>query len=454
MKQLATLDLRDLDRMGGGGTATVHRSGTGSERGLGPTSPTVAIVGLGYVGLPMALSFHAAGCSVIGIDVDPARRAAIEAGAVDLWGADLHRLEEARSSQTFVVDDDARILAAADAVFICVPTPIDRHQTPDTRALARACDAVVANARAGQVIALTSTTYVGCTREMLVEPLAGRGLEAGRDLFVAFCPERISPGDACDLKSVTRVVGGATPACGLVAAAVVGLAADSVHPVSSLEAAELTKLVENTFRAVNIALANEFADAAGVVGVDAIEVLDAAASKPYGFMSFTPGPGVGGHCIPCDPHYLLWGLRAERASAPLIERAMGALAARPTRVVERAVTVLGERGIAVDGARVLIAGVAYKPKVADIRESPALAIAALLRRRGAVVSAHDPLLQGVVLDDHGMGLPLLSEVDPAQFDLAIVHTLHPGHDSGWLADLPAVLDATYRLAPAVNVSRL
>lgn len=256
-----------------------------------------------------------------------------------------------------------------------MPTPVDRHLVPDLGALSAACASVVEHAVPGQLLMLTSTTYVGTTRDLLVEPLTARGFVVGEDIFVAFSPERIDPGNARHTQDTTpRVVGGTGRETTDRAAAVLARTAPSVHVLPSPEAAEMTKLWENTFRAVNIALANEFAENCRTLGIDPIPVIEAAATKPYGFMPFYPGPGVGGHCIPCDPHYLLWQLRAERTASPVIEAAMTAIAGRPGMVVRRVRELLGERGLATVGARVLVVGIAYKPGVADLRESPALEI--------------------------------------------------------------------------------
>ena len=413
---------------------------------------TVAVVGLGYVGLPTALSLAEAGVRVLGLDVSAARIADVHAGRVDLLPADHDRLTHVAGTGLLALGTDPAALAAADAVVVCVPTPVDHHLVPDLTALTAACATVVAHARPGQTLVLTSTTYVGSTRDLLVAPLAARGLVAGRDVAVAFSPERIDPGVADHVPERTpRVIGGVTPDCARRAREVLAPSSASVHTVSSPEAAEMTKLLENTFRAVNIALVNEFAGVARHLGVDIREVVDAAATKPYGFMAFRPGPGVGGHCIPCDPHYLLWQLRSGAVSAPLTETAMGAIAARPHTVVERARSVLADRGRALAGARVLVLGVAYKPGVADVRESPALTILDDLRRAGADVAYTDPLVpqvrlaDGAVLAAHTGG-----HLTTGPWDLVLTHTLHPGDDLAWLdaPGAPPVLDAAYALPVA------
>jgi UDP-N-acetyl-D-glucosamine dehydrogenase len=404
---------------------------------------TFAVVGLGYVGLPTALSLLDSGARVVGLDASRSRLEAIRAEDVDLLPADQRQLHAQLQASSLELTEDAGRLAAAETVIVCVPTPITEHQAPDLGALQSACRTVVANARPGQTIILTSTTYVGCTRDLLVTPLAERGLQPGRDVCVAFSPERIDPGVADHVPATTpRVVGGLTAECTRRASAALTRTCPTVHPVSSCEAAEMTKLLENTFRAVNIALANEVAEIAGHLGLSAREVIDAAATKPYGFMPFYPGPGVGGHCIPCDPHYLLWQLRADRFASPLISTAMTEIAVRPRRVVARLHELLAARGVPMQGARVHVVGVTYKPGVADVRESPALEILRECVAAGADVSYTDEQVPQLQVDD----LLLSSVAAPdVQADAVLLHTLHPGSDVAWLADHEIVLDATFRL---------
>lgn len=404
----------------------------------------VAIVGLGYVGLPTALAYHASGCRVLALDASPRRLGAIVAGDADLLDSDRVRLSRAIGDDGFRLSDDPTELAAAAAVVVCVPTPVDHQQVPDLAALRAACATVVAAARPGQLLMLTSTTYVGCTHDLLEQPLRERGLVVGRDVFVAFSAERIDPGNAgFAQEDVPRVVGGATPQCEEEGARLLARYAARVHRVSSLASAEMTKLLENTFRAVNIALANEFADICTALGVPVTEVIDAASTKPYGFMPFYPGPGVGGHCIPCDPHYLLWQLRALRIDAGVITEAMTQIASRPRHVVDRVRDVLGRAGRGTLGARVLVIGVTYKADVADLRESPALEIIDELLALGADVQ---------YVDTHAPTLRLPSGAiratlpDPVAFDpdLVLVHTRHRDADLSWLGADRLVLDGTYR----------
>jgi nucleotide sugar dehydrogenase len=404
---------------------------------------SVVVVGLGYVGLPTALGLLDAGLTVRGVDISTDRLAAIVNRSVDLLDEDHERLASALACDDFRIGSDLDALALADAVVIAVPTPVDRYLTPDLRALQSATQAVVERARAGQLILLTSTSYAGTTRDLLIKPLQEKGFRVGQDLWVAYSPERIDPGVPQHTQRTTpRVVGGETAECTEQAKQLLSLLTDTVYPLSSPEAAELTKLYENTFRAVTLALANEFADICGTLGLDPIEVTNAAATKPYGFLALYPGPGVGGHCIPCDPHYLIWRLRRERRSAPVTEQALASIARRPGVVADRAAQVLSDEGLGVGGARVLVVGVSYKPGVEDVRESSALEIIRLLRGRGADVSYHDPLIPEIRLED---GVRLYSESRPAQeWDLVILHTLHPGTDYDWAAGLPRVLDGTYR----------
>jgi nucleotide sugar dehydrogenase len=416
---------------------------------LSPYSPStqpfdVAIIGLGYVGLPTALTFHAAGARVLGIDVSTARLKAIHAEDVDLLDSDRVRLGAALQSDGLELTADVSRLGEAAAVIVCVPTPVTEHLAPDLRALADACATVVEHAVPGQCLILTSTTYVGCTADLLVNPLVAKGFVIGTDLHVAFSPERIDPGnDRHAHEDVPRVVGGVTDRCTAAAVKALSRCTDNLHQVSSAEVAEMSKLLENTFRAVNIALANEFANASRTLDIDVMEVIEAAATKPYGFMPFYPGPGAGGHCIPCDPHYLLWQLKPERVSMPVVENAMWAIAGRPGHVVDRVREVLSDHGKGLRGSSVLILGVAYKPGVGDLRESPALEIIEGLLAAGADVSFHDQLITEVTLDGH-----TLTSVDPAEaeVDIVVAHTPQRGAEFTWRNPDQLILDTTYRMA--------
>jgi len=411
---------------------------------------TVAVVGLGYVGLPTAIALRGAGARIIGIDISAERLEQIRAGAAELLPVERDELRSHLQGEGFVLSESVAALAAADLVLICVPTPVDARRRPDAAVLRRACAGVVRHARAGQTIVLTSTSYIGATRELLVEPLAARGLAAGEDVFVAFAPERIDPGVAEHTqRSTPRVIGAVSETCFRRAAELLRHTCERLHRVSSPEAAEMVKLYENTFRAVNIALAFEIAEACRAHRLDPVEVTRGAASKPYGFLAHLPSAGVGGHCIGVDPHYLLHPLRERGHAASLAEEAMRKLDGRPRHVVWRAHEMLVQEQRALARARVLVVGIAYKPGVADSREAPGLEIVRRLREEGAQVDFHDPLVPRIELDGE-----LLEGVDPdprrdpsgfgpEDYDLVIVVTVHPGSDYGWLRRCRAVLDCTY-----------
>ncbi len=411
----------------------------------------VAVVGLGYVGLPTAIALRGAGARIIGIDVSQRRLQEIRDGEAELLDSEQGALSHYLDGEGFVLTERIDALDAADLVLICVPTPIDELRRPQPEILRRACASVVEHARAGQTFVLTSTTYVGTTRELLVAPLEERGLRVGEDVFVAFAPERIDPGVVEHEQLRTpRVIGAVSETCFRRASQLLRHTCLALHRVSSPEAAEMVKLYENTFRAVNIALAFEIGEACKTLALDPIEVTDAAATKPYGFMAHYPSAGVGGHCIGVDPHYLLHPLREHGRPAAMAEEAMRKVAGRPRHVVWRAHELLVEAGGRLADARVLVVGASYKPGVADSREAPAGEIIERLREEGAHVDYHDPLVGELRVGDQ-----LLESVDPdprrdasgfgpEDYDLAIVVTIHPQYDYGWLARCRAVLDCTYR----------
>ena len=418
---------------------------------------TVAVVGLGYVGLPTAVALRNAGARVIGIDASESRLAAIREGRAELLDSELEDLERHIAEEAFVLTPSPDAVSLADLVLICVPTPIDAGRRPEPTLLRAACASVVAHARAGQTFVLTSTTYVGCTRELLVEPLAARGLQAGEDVFVAFAPERIDPGVAeHEQLGTPRVIGAVSERCFRNAAALLRHTCRELHQVSSPEAAEMVKLYENTFRAVNIALAFEIGEACRTFALDPVEVTEAAATKPYGFMAHYPSAGIGGHCIGVDPHYLVHPLRERDRPAPLIELALGKVAGRPRHIVWRAHEEMVAAGRRLRDSRVLVVGASYKPGVADSREAPSLEIIRRLGEEGAQVDYHDPLVPEL-----SIGGETIRTVDPdprrdkagfgpEDYDLTIVITVHPGHDYGWLRRCELVLDCTYR-TPAGGV---
>ncbi len=362
----------------------------------------LAVIGLGYVGLPLAIAFVEAGLTVEGIDVSPGRVAELNAGRSPIDDISDERLAAALAGGLRVVGTDDARPADADAVFVCVPTPITGTKDPDLGPVLEAASFIGKTLRAGQLIVLQSTTFPGTTTGPFREALEAGGLTAGRDFDLAFAPERVNPGDpASSSRAVPRLVGGLTPAATTRAAALLRTINDRVVEVSSPDAAEMAKLLENTFRNVNIAFVNNLALLCERMGLDVWEVIDAAATKPFGFMRFTPGPGVGGHCIPVDPYYLSWRAREFDFTDRFIELAGDINFAMPRHVVDLAAEALNERSLALKGARVGVLGVAFKPDVHDHRNSPAAAVLALLAARGGEIRYHDPLVARFK-DDDGM----------------------------------------------------
>jgi len=410
----------------------------------------VAVVGLSYTGLPCAIALRRAGLRVLGIDSSATRLYDIRSGRAEALDVEREDLREHLGGEDFMLTDAHDELHRADAVLICVPAILDAQRRPSMEALRGACAAVVRHARAGQTLVLTSASYVGCTRELLIDPLEQRGLRVGQDVFVAFSPERLDPGVAEHEQPCTpRVVGGADEACFAHASQLLGPICQSLHRVSSPEAAEMVKLYESTFRAVNIALAFEIADACRLQRLDPVEVSEAAASKPFGFMAHRPSAGVGGHGVGIDPYYLLAPLRERGRPVALAEEAMRTVAARPGYVAMRAHELLLLSGQRLRDARVLVVGAAYKPGVADCCGTPAVEIISSLAAEGVQVEYHDPLVPTLRVDGEDMysvdpdPRRDASGFGPEDYDLVILLTTHPSHDYGWLRRCAEVLDCTY-----------
>ena len=415
---------------------------------------SVGVIGLGYVGLPLAVAFAREGCEVIAVDVDARKIEAIREGRSYIEDVASEQLREA--SANIQASSRYAPLAKADAVVVCVPTPLTRNREPDLGPLIDCARSLAEVLQRDQLVVLESTTYPGTTRERLAPLLEESGLAAGRDFHLAFSPERVDPGRTdFTLRNTPKLLGALTDACAERAEALYGVICDSVIRVSSPEAAELAKLLENIFRSVNIALVNELAMLTDRMGIDVWEVVEAAATKPYGFMRFEPGPGMGGHCLPVDPFYLSWRAREFDMSTEFIELAGKVNQQMPYHCVAKAQRALNDSGLPVKGARVTVLGVSYKPGVADIRDSPALKILELLRASGAEVSYHDP------------HVPALSELDLssvaledalADADLTLIVTAHPSVDHELVArrarlvvDLRGVTRAA---ADAGNIVRL
>jgi UDP-N-acetyl-D-glucosamine dehydrogenase len=398
---------------------------------------SIGIVGLGYVGLPLAVAFAEAGQDVVGVDIDHARVTALAEGRSPIEDVSDERLQGVRERCRF--STRYRDLYETEAILVCVPTPLTRNREPDLGPLLSSARALADVVSRDQVVVLESTTFPGTTREHLVPLLEESGLRAGQDFALAFSPERVDPGRTDHtMRTTPKVVGGLTPRCTERAAAVYSQVCDEIVRVSTPEVAELSKLLENIFRSVNIALVNELAILADRMGIDVWEVIDAAATKPYGFMRFDPGPGMGGHCLPVDPFYLAWKAREYDLAMEFIELAGKINQTMPAFCVEKIERALNDDRKPVRGSRVLLLGVAYKAGVGDVRESPALKITRLLRERGADVRYHDPHVPE--LPEYELrSLPLDEALDG--IDLAVIVTAHPGVDHGRVVEqAPQVLD--------------
>jgi UDP-N-acetyl-D-glucosamine dehydrogenase len=390
---------------------------------------SIGIVGMGYVGLPLAVGFAEAGFDVIGVDVDQGKIGSLREGRSHIEDIPDTRLGAVRERLLFTTRFVE--LHEAEAILVCVPTPLTRNREPDLGPLLGASRALAGVIKAGQLVVLESTTFPGTTREHLVPLLEESGLQAGEDFNLAFSPERVDPGRTdYTLRNTPKVVGGLTQACTDRAVEVYGRVCDHVVPVSTPEVAELSKLLENIFRSVNIALVNEMAMLADRMGIDIWEVIDAAATKPFGFTRFDPGPGMGGHCLPVDPFYLTWKAREYDMSTEFIELAGKVNQNMPYFCLEKIERTLNDAGKAVKGSKVLVLGVAYKAGTSDMRESPALKIVDLLIDRGANVAYHDPFVPDI--GRHGLTSTELGD-NVESCDLAIIVTAHPGVDHGAIA---------------------
>ena len=402
-----------------------------------------SVIGLGYVGLPLAMELCEAGFTVVGYDVSERVCTLLMRGDSHIQDIPAAQVAKHVKSGKFLATTDASKLAGVDTVSIAVPTPLAKTRDPDMSFVLSASATVAEHSHKGMLIVLESTTYPGTTRELLQPRLEERGLTVGEDVFLAFSPERVDPGNPVyHTKNTPKVVGGITPACNAVATAFYESTIDVVVPVSSPEAAELVKLLENTFRSVNIGLVNEMAIVCDRLGVDVWEVIDAAATKPFGFMKFTPGPGIGGHCIPLDPHYLAWKMRSLNYKTRFIDLASEVNSAMPDYVVEKISWALNDDRKSVKGSKVLVLGVAYKRDIDDMRESPALDVMRLLEERGAHVVYHDPHVPSFREDGHEMHGVALTDALLADMDAVVVITDHKSVDYQRVVDKAAlVVDA-------------
>jgi UDP-N-acetyl-D-glucosamine dehydrogenase len=399
-------------------------------------SALVGVVGMGYVGLPLAVEFAEAGYDVLG--VDPLKN------KVDLLNSGKSYIPDVPTEQVAPLVAAGKLRASTnyadlqpmDAVLICVPTPLRKTKDPDMSYIYAATDSLAPYMHRNMVIVLESTTYPGTTEEVIVPRLTGEnGLKVGEDVFIAFSPERVDPGNKVyQTRNTPKVVGGMTPACVEMVTELYGKAIDTIVPVSSPKTAEMVKLLENTFRSVNIGLVNEMAIMCDKLGVNVWEVIDAAASKPFGFMPFYPGPGLGGHCIPIDPLYLSWKLKAMNYTARFIELASEVNASMPEYVITKVMDALNDEGKAVRGSKIAVLGIAYKKDIDDVRESPALDIIHLLEEKGAIVTYHDPYIPSVRLDGKVAESVELTAAWLSAADAVVWVTDHTCFDRQWVLD--------------------
>lgn len=409
---------------------------------------TLGVIGLGYVGLPLAVEAGKAGIRVVGFDVKDAVVASVNEGRSHIQDVPEEEVSELRDAGMLEATTDMGRLSECDVVSICVPTPLSKTRDPDVSYILAASESVAAGLRKDQLIVLESTTYPGTTREVMLPALEASGLTVGEDFHLCFSPERVDPGnEVWTTKNTPKVVGGITEECTAAGKRFYERFLDTVVPVSSTEAAEMTKILENTFRAVNIGLVNETALIADRLGVDVWEVIDAAATKPFGFMKFTPGPGLGGHCIPVDPHYLSWKMRTLNYKTRFIELASEINSEMPYFVVDKVREALNRQRKAVNGSSVLLLGVAYKRDIDDVRESPALDVLRLLEDDGARVSYHDPFVPELDEDGHHLSSVDLTDDLLSAADAVVILTDHSGFDYGRVADGANVLVDARHVAP-------
>jgi len=408
----------------------MSKAATAIRERITDRSAHIGVVGMGYVGLPLAIEFARVGFKVTGIDVDSKKVAGIRAGRSHVSDVPSAVVKEMVRKRRLTVQDTYRGCHRFDAILICVPTPLRKTKDPDISYIIKAVNEIGPQLREGQLIVLESTTYPGTTEEVMRPRLETSKLKVGRDFFLGFSPERVDPGNTTYTTANTpKVVGGSTRTCGRVAVHLYRQAIEKVHQVSSTQVAEMIKLLENTFRAVNIAMVNEIALMCEKLDIDTWEVIDGAATKPFGFMRFYPGPGIGGHCIPLDPHYLSWKLKTLNYSARFIELASEINGQMPAEVVRRAADLLNHKKKSVNGSKIFVLGVTYKKDTGDVRESPAMDVIRLLEQRGAKISYHDPYAPKLAVDGgKTYKRTPLSKTSLAAADLVLVITDHSDYD--------------------------
>ncbi|MDD5435811.1 MAG: nucleotide sugar dehydrogenase [Nitrospira sp.] len=390
----------------------------------------VGIIGLGYVGLPLALEFCKAGFSVTGIDLDKEKISLIEKGKSYIEDSTDEEISTAVSNGGLKATTDFSVLASIDTISICVPTPLGKSKDPDISYIISATKEIKKYLHKGQLIVLESTTYPGTTEEVILPELESTGLKAGVDFYLAFSPERIDPGNAIyNTKTTPKIIGGVTENCTRIAASLYSQAVDRVIPVSSTKAAEMVKLLENSFRAVNIGFVNEFAIICNKLGLDVWEIIEAASSKPFGFMPFYPGPGLGGHCIPIDPLYLSWKLKILDYNARFIALASEVNHDMPHFVVNTVFDALNTMEKSIKGSKILILGVAYKKDIGDVRESPALDVIKLLQKKGAIISYHDPYIRDLHEENYDLtSVEINGYSKLSDYDCTVIITNHSSYN--------------------------
>lgn len=424
----------------------------------------VSVIGLGYVGLPLAVEFAKAGFSVVALDLDKRKIDDVNAGRSYIKDVAASDIAEMVKAGRLRATSDYSDLLEVDTISICVPTPLRKTKDPDISFIVSATESIAANFRPGQLIVLESTSYPGTTDEVILPRLSAGGYLVGKDFFLAFSPERIDPGNPrYQTANIPKVIGGVTPACSALATALYSTIIDRVIPVSSTATAEMVKLLENTFRAVNIGMANELAIMCAKLGIDVWEVIEAASTKPFGFMPFYPGPGLGGHCIPIDPHYLSWKLKTLNYNARFIELASEINTNMPNYVIDLVADALNDLSKPLRGSRVLVLGVTYKRDIEDVRESPALDIISLLISKGAHADYHDPYVPNLEIAELG-DQPItihtveLTEETLHSYDLVLIVTDHTSYDYNWIVkNATMVVDtrnATKKVGDRANIRRL
>lgn len=433
-------------------SAPVRATGAELRELIASRQARIGLIGLGYAGLPLAVSFAEAGFHVTGIDLAEDRVTSLNEGHSYIGDISEERLQPIVADGRLVASTDYATLADADAITICVPTPITPEKAPDPSAIAGAARSLAPYLRPGQLIVLESTSFPGTTQEILQPVIEAQGFTIGQDIFLAFAPERVNPGDQkYGTRNTPKLIGGATPECSAVATALYQTIVDEVIPVSSPQVAEMAKLLENTFRQINIAFANEMAIVCEHLGIDVWEVIDAAATKPFGFMPFYPGPGLGGPCIPVVPHYLAWKARNLGYETRLIALADEINDAMPRHVVEMVREALADDGKSIEGARVLMLGITYKPDVSDMRESPPTVALAGLLAAGADAVYHDPHTPRIFIQGEALESVPLDEAALRAADCVVIATNHSLFDWHWIvANASLIVDtrnATAAIAP-------